>query len=409
MIDLNLPYITDEHKSLAMLVKEFCEREVDLKVLNEMADVPIPPNATSADLRARMPWDLISKAHDAGLRQIAICTEYGGGGYDLDHVAQGVMAEVAGYYGGQFARLLTIPWKMLHNAKFWPKHIAEEVVGDFMNDRKTMMAGSITEPNSGSDILVPYDEPGVAGQYFARKEGDEWIINGDKMFCSAGGVSNYIVVYLRTEPNGPISQSMTTFMFPTKTPGWSIARVNNNMCNELFANVQMNFDNCRLPDRYRLGPVNGGYNTLRSRLAGKSLHLFGLLGWAERVWQDMKEYAQARVQGGKHIIEHDNVGSMIAEGQVLLHALRLMLYQNAWESTGGPELISPQGWYHLNYYSKKAMYRLAEIGLEVYGGLAPNKELTFEHWIRFCLSMFHGGSTGVLSLIKAAHIIDKGE
>ena len=70
MIDLNLPYLTEEHKSLAMLMKEFCEREVDLKALNEIADKPIPPNATSADLRARMPWDLLSKAHDAGLRQI---------------------------------------------------------------------------------------------------------------------------------------------------------------------------------------------------------------------------------------------------------------------------------------------------------------------------------------------------
>ena len=53
MIDFNLPYLNDEQKSLAMLMKEFCEREVDLKALNEMADQTIPPNATSADLRAR--------------------------------------------------------------------------------------------------------------------------------------------------------------------------------------------------------------------------------------------------------------------------------------------------------------------------------------------------------------------
>jgi len=104
MIDLNLPYLTEEHKSLAMLMKEFCEREVDLKALNEIADKPIPSNATSADLRARMPWDLVSKAHDAGLRQLTVPTEYGGGGYEDDHIAQGVAAEVAGFYGGQFGK-----------------------------------------------------------------------------------------------------------------------------------------------------------------------------------------------------------------------------------------------------------------------------------------------------------------
>ena len=144
MIDLNLPYLTEEHRSLAMLMKEFCEREVDLKKLNEFADQVIPPNATSADLRARMPWDLVSKAHDAGLRQIAAPAEYGGGGYGEDHIGLGVMAEVAGYYGGQLGRLFTIAWKQMAAFAYAPKEIAEEVLGDYMTDRKTMMGASIT-------------------------------------------------------------------------------------------------------------------------------------------------------------------------------------------------------------------------------------------------------------------------
>lgn len=57
MLDWNLPYVNDEHKSLAMLMKEFCEREVDLKALNDLADTPIPFNATRADLMERMPVD----------------------------------------------------------------------------------------------------------------------------------------------------------------------------------------------------------------------------------------------------------------------------------------------------------------------------------------------------------------
>ena len=74
---------------------------------------PSPPNATSAELRARMPWDLVSKAHDAGLRQIAAPSEFGGGGYGEDHIGLGLMAEVAGYYGGQLGRLFTIAWKQM--------------------------------------------------------------------------------------------------------------------------------------------------------------------------------------------------------------------------------------------------------------------------------------------------------
>jgi alkylation response protein AidB-like acyl-CoA dehydrogenase len=407
MIDLNLPYLTDEQKSLAMLMKEFCEREVDLKTLNEIADATIPPNATSADLRARMPWDLVSKAHDAGLRQIAAPTEFGGGGYEEDHLAQGVMAEVAGYYGGQLGRLFTIPWKQMSAFRYTSKELAEEVLGDYMKDRKTMMGASITEPNSGSDFLVPYDEPGAAGQYMAHQEGKEWVFNGDKMFCTAGGVSNYLTVMARTDPKGPISKSVTQFVIDTSLPGWSVSRVNDMMGNELVTNVQLHFENYRIPDRYRVSPINGAFEVMKSRLAGKSLHMFAVLGWAERTWEDMKDYAKARVQGGKPIIQHSNVGMLVAETDCLLRTTRLLQYQDAWEwhHVGEGQMRDVLGWYYINWYIKKVLMRIIEAGLEIYGGMAPQKELTFEHWVRVHLSIMHGGSTGLLSLIKAAKII----
>ncbi len=390
-------------------MKEFCEREVDLRALNEAADKPIPPNATSAELRARMPWDLISKAHDAGLRQITAPAEFGGGGYEEDHLAQGAMAEMAGYMGGHFGRLNTITWKQLAAFAYAPKDLAKEVLDDFMNDRKTMMGASITEPNSGSDWLMPYDVPGATGQYFARKVGDEWILNGDKMFCTAGGVSNYITVMMRTDPDGPISKSCTQFVVDTRKPGWSIARVNDMMGNELVSNVQMHFEDYHLPDRYRVSPVNGAFEVLKSRLAGKSLHMFAHIGWTGRVWEDMKEYALARIQGGKPIIQYNNVGMLLAETDCMLRLARLQLYHDAWEwhNVGQGQMRDVLGWYHINWYTKRVFMRVLEAGLEIYGGMAPQKELTFEHWARVHLSIMHGGSTGLLSLVKAANIMAK--
>lgn len=407
MLDWNLPYVNDEQKSLGNLMKEFCEREVDLKTLNDLADKAIPPNATPADLRSRLPFELLSKAHDAGLRQIAAPAEYGGGGYEEDHLGQGVMGEVAGYYGGQFGRLMTIAWKQMSAFKYVPKDLAEEVLGDYMRDRTTMMGASITEPNSGSDMLLPYDEPGVSGQFFAKKEGDEWVFNGDKMFCTAGGVSNYLTIMVRTDPKGPISKSVTQFVIDTRRPGWSVARVNDMMGNEIVSNVQMRFENYRIPDRYRVSPVNGAFDVLKSRLAGKSLHIFGLAGWSRRVWEEMADYAKARVQGGKPIIQHPNVGMLVSETDCLLRTLRLLLYQDAWEwqQTGEGQMRDVLGWYYINWYAKKVFLRLIEAGLEIYGGMAVQKELTFEHYARMAMSMFHGGSTGLFSLVKASRII----
>ncbi|MBI5444433.1 MAG: acyl-CoA dehydrogenase [Deltaproteobacteria bacterium] len=411
MLEWNIPYVNDEHKSLANLVKDFCEREVDVRALQDMADVPIPANATPNDLRKRLPTELMSKAHDAGLRQIAAPTEYGGGGYEEEHVALAVMAETAAYYGGmQFGRLLTIAWKQMAAFKYTSKEVAEEVLGDFMKDRTTMLAASITEPNSGSDMLMPYDEPGAAGQVTARKEGDNWIINGDKMFCTAGGVSNYVMLMARTDPNGPLTKSVTQFCIDTRRPGWSILRVNDMMGNEIVSNVQTRYENYVLPDRYRVSPVNGAFEVMKSRLAGKTLHIFTVLGWSERAWDDMIEYAKTRVQGGRPIIEHQNVGMLLAETGALLRALRLMMYQDAWDwdSDGQGQMRDVLGWYYINWYAKSVALKVIEAGMEIYAGLSIQKELNFEHYIRLCMSMFHGGSTGRLSLVKAGHVLAKG-
>jgi alkylation response protein AidB-like acyl-CoA dehydrogenase len=179
------------------------------------------------------------------------------------------------------------------------------------------------------------------------------------------------------------------------------------MGNEIFLNAQQHFDNCRISDRFRISPVNGGYEGLRSRFAGVSIHLFAMLGWAEKIWEDMKEYAKTRIQGGKPIIQHNNVGMLVAEADVLLRTFRLLLYQNAYECVQEGKKASPLGLFYVNWYLKRMINRLTEIALDVYGGMGPQRELNLEHWIRVHLSLTHGGSTGTLNLIKAARILAK--
>ena len=252
-MDWNLPYLDDEHRSLVMLMKDFCEREVDVKALNEIGDKPMPIDSTREDLMARIPWDLISKAHDAGLRQLATPTEYGGGGYGYDHIALGACAEAAAYYGGEFGRLLSIPWKhtcTLVTSPYVSKELKDEIFTHFMENRKAYLASSASEANAGSDMIVPYDEPGKTGMFFARKEGDDWILNGDKQWCEGACISSYVLLTVRTDPKGPITKSATQFALPTSTPGWSI-RVNDMMGNEIVPNSQQHFENCRVPDRQK--------------------------------------------------------------------------------------------------------------------------------------------------------------
>lgn len=120
------------------------------------------------------------------------------------------------------------------------------------------------------------------------------------------------------------------------------------MGNEVVLNVQQHFENCRIPDRLRISPANEGLALHRGRLAFLTMHLLAHVGWAERIWEEMKNYARCRIQGGKPIIQHNNVGTMVAEGDALLRAARLLIYQYCWESCQEGEFPSPLGWYYGN-------------------------------------------------------------
>jgi alkylation response protein AidB-like acyl-CoA dehydrogenase len=400
---------SEEQKSLLGIMKEFCEREVDRRALDKLADQPLPANASREDIMARVPWDLVSKAHDVGLRQLCVPKEYGGGGYGIvgGWVSVTALSEAAGYYGGQMGRLFTIPWKHCSILALGRKEAQDVFFPAFMSNRKTLFAASITEPDHGTDLLLPYDEPGVSGKCFASREGDEWLINGEKMFCTAGGCSDYFILSVRTDKAGPISQSMTSFLIPISSSGVKIARVNDMMGNEIPANTQFFFDNCRIPDKLRISAVNGAGKASASNLAGKNIHYMAFLGESRKTWEDIRDYAKSRVQGGKPIIQHPNVGMLVAEGDMLLQTARLLMYQFAWEcdQLRQGELVKPLGWWYTNYWTKRVIMRLMEIGNEVYGGMAPQKELPFERWVRVNWSLLHGGSTGPMNLIKASHVL----
>jgi len=408
-MDLRLMNLfNEEQKSIVALMKQFCQREIDKKALKELADKTVPPNATKEQLMARIPWDVISKAHEIGLRQLAVPKEYGGGGYGGvgSWLTLAVVSEAAGYWGGEGGKLLSLPWKHCSVLSRAPKVIQDEFFPGFMKNKRTLVGASISEPDHGSDLLLPYDEPGYSGKYFAKPDGEYWIINGEKMYCTSGGVSDFIILTVRTNKDGPVTKSLSSFLFPTNTKGWSF-RFNDMMGNGLAGNVQMRFDNCKIHERLMISKPNEAWPAMRADLAGNVLPVMTRIGEAQRIWEDLRDYAKKRIQGGKPIILHPNIGTLVAEADVLLQTARLLIYRFVWECdrTEQGKYINPLGYWYINYWCKYVIQRIILIGLEVYGGMGPQKELLFERWVRANLSQTHGGSTGILSLIKASHVL----
>jgi len=390
--------LTEEQMSIRAMARQFCKREVKWEKFKEIMQNKNP--------RDRLPWDLIEKLDKVGLRNLAIPKKYGGG--EAGWLTRLVVGEELARGGGPLGSLMTAHWKWCADlAAVGTPEQQDEFFPKIMKNTKAILAITITEPDAGSDSMLPYDEPGVGMKTFAYKDGEDWVINGVKHFCSGGGVADYLIVYARTAKDKPLSESVTTFIVPTNTKGFSVARINDLMEMPMRANADLLFEDVRIPDKYRMSEVNKGYRNFYCRRAGKLIHLGPQIGYAQRIYDLTKEYAKNRVQGGKPIYEHKNIGPLVVEMQMIIEAARLMAYKSAWKyDQMNTPWVDPMYYNLANAFWKNMSLRTCEIVAEVFAGMAVMKELPIEGYIRATYTWLHGGSTANMNLIKCMQSIE---
>jgi alkylation response protein AidB-like acyl-CoA dehydrogenase len=186
-----------------------------------------------------------------------------------------------------------------------------------------------TEPHCGSDVF--------ASRTAAVREGDIWVINGQKMFTSGADQADYVLLLTRTDPNAPKHKGLTVFLVPLKTPGIEIRPIHT------FQEEQTNatfYSNVRLPDRYRLGPVNGGVKVLAMAL---ELEQGGGNFINEKMLEIALQWAKTTLRGSQAAIENPVTLSRLARTAVhfeighLLHRRSLWMTANrAFDKPHGP-------------------------------------------------------------------------
>ncbi len=399
--------LTEEQKQIKELIKDFCEREIDPKRIREIEDKVY--NAKTCDeVRAVFPWDLLEKLDGVGLRQLAAPTKYGGTAPEQGgNVTRAIAVEEMAYWSGGAAVLLATPF-MICGATTTSAYVTEEqrekFYSDFLKTPRLWLGGTVSDPAGGTDPHLPYDEPGVTmPSIFAHKDGNEWVINGDKMFCSGGAVADVIGVLCRTDKNGPITGAATHFIVPTDTPG--VSQILNRFSGvELCANAQTYFDNVRVPESSIMGQVNKGYYSMvEGGMTYKWMMLLPFLGEIRRVYDDAVEYARQRVQGGKPIIQHSQIQVMLGEAAAHIEALRAFTYRTAWETDlwekkgGPPNLFWSMGYLYL---FKKLGLRVSEIANEIYGGIGKSVDMPLQWFNRRIFTWQAAGTPTGINAMK---------
>jgi alkylation response protein AidB-like acyl-CoA dehydrogenase len=301
---------------------------------------------------------------------LAVPKEWGGPGADFVSQAL-VMAELA-RGDSAISKAFSQNWKWSHLiASACTNDQKERFLKPFLADHRYVMGRGITEPNAGSDNrMPPEDDPKAGYRVRAVREGDEWVLNGEKCFIANGSVGSLFFVDARTNPEVSIKTGGTLFMVPRTTPGFRVGKVFNKRGWRFYQNAELIFENARVPHANVVGQVGtGSVNAGRGDTTGGDL--FGdlelaanALGVCDDACEMGLSYAKTRRRAGKYLMEHQLVQLRINEMYAMTEALRSYVMRVAWLHDRGEH--SANAGLVMNY-STDVIQRVTRLNMEIHG------------------------------------------
>lgn len=307
--------INDDQKELLDLAERFTREE-------------IIPNAPHYDKTGEYPWPVLKKAHELGLMNLHIPQEFGGMGLGtldgclmtekMAYGCTGIMTAI------EANGLGSMPIMIAGNPEQKKKYLG------MLLEEPVMCAYGVTEPGAGSDVA------GIKTK--AEKKGDDWVINGQKMWITNGGVASYYFVLARTNPDPKCSASkaFTGFIVDRDTPGLTPGRKEQNMGQRAsdtrgitFEDVVVPKENVLIGEGAGFKVAMGAFDKTRPPVAA------GAVGIAQRALDEATKYATERKAFGVPILNHQAVAFMLADMAIGIESSRLCYMKAGWQADNG--------------------------------------------------------------------------
>ncbi len=277
----------------------------------------IAPIAEKADENNSFPNELWTKFGDMGLLGVTVSEEFGGSdmGYLAHTVAMEEISRASGGIGLSYGAHSNLCVNQLfkngsqaQKEKYLPKLVSGEHIG----------ALAMSEPNAGSDV--------VSMKLKAQKQGDKYILNGNKMWITNGPDAHVFIIYAKTDTSAG-SKGITAFIVEKNTPGFSQAQKLDKLGMRSSNTCELVFENAEVPAENIIGEVGGGVRVLMSGLDYERLVLSGgPLGLMQAAMDVVVPYVHDRTQFGKSIGEFQLVQGKIADMYTQMNAARAYVY-----------------------------------------------------------------------------------
>ncbi len=298
--------LTDDQQQLLDLADKF-GREV------------LFPLAPKMDDEEWWPEEVFPQLGELGLLGITVPEQYGGAG--LDMMSAGAIAQGFARWNHAFALSWVVHDNIMMNNLY--RNASEFIRNKYLPrlcDGSSIGALALTEPGSGSDALGSM-------RTTATRDGDDFLLNGTKMFITNGPVADVLLVYAKTDVSRG-AKGITAFVVEKDFPGFNVAQKLTKMGYRGSQTAELVFDNCRVPAENVVGEVNMGHKVVMSGLDFERAILTPmLLGICERALEISVEYSQTRKQFDQPISSFQMVQSRLAEMYMLVEAIRSYSYR----------------------------------------------------------------------------------
>lgn len=391
--------LTDQQKAFQTLAREFAERHIK----------PIAAEIDRMEVKMGLPnfpWDMLREAHKIGLKTIAFPMEYGG--MAADHLTQVIITDELAYVDATCAKTISQCWKQpQYIVHFGTQDQRDRFLGAMRDEPTYMMAGAITEPDYGSDNMLPYEEPEGGVKLSVKRKGDGYVLNGVKHFIALGGAASLYIVRGRTDRTVSVRKGTSRFLVPKDTPGFSVTAQHDKIGFRAYPNGQLAFEDVYVPKENLLGGKEN-YDMSGGPLAGwNELELAAnAMGIARAAFEAALDYAKQRVQGGKTIIQHQAVSGLLADMYMDLQAGRSLVWQTARIFSGGRRdtkmsMASAR-------FATKVVLKITTDALSIFGGMGVMKELPLEKYVRDTMIFTHLAD-GPARQVKAGNLLIRPE
>ena len=374
------------------------EQEFVRKMVREFATNEVEPIAADIDAEHRFPEENVKKMADYGLLGIPFSKEVGGAGGDQLSYAIAVeeLSRVCGSTGvicSAHTSLCCWPIYAWGNEEQKAKYLPDVCSG------RKLGAFGLTEPNAGTD----------AGGQQTRAEliGDQWVLNGAKVFITNGGYADVFIIMAMTDKKKKTRGGISAFIVEKDDPGFSIGKTEDKMGICASSTTELIFQNCTIPKDRLLGQVGDGFKVAMSTLDGGRIGIASqALGIAQGAFDVTVEYMKARKQFGKKLSQMEALQFEVANMATQIEAARLLIYQAA----DMKEKNLPYGKYSAMaklFAAETAMYVTTK-AVQLHGGYGYTKDYPVERMMRDAkITEIYEGTSEVQKMVIAASVFGK--